>query len=85
MKRQGLDQLPLYPEERMCTRPTTEQILRLFAPTERHILFREGRRIETFHPKLTENVRASERSPAGKAPIVCERFRVVCKEPLARV
>lgn len=54
MKREGIEKLPLYPEERICDRPTAEQILRLFAQTERHILFRSGRRVEVFHPKLTD-------------------------------
>ena len=36
MKRQQLKSLPIYPEERRCARPTTEQILRLFAHAQRH-------------------------------------------------
>jgi transposase len=54
MKREGIQELPLYPEERLCHRPTTEQILRLFAQTERHTLTRSGRLVEVFDPKLTE-------------------------------
>ena len=38
MKRQQLKSLPIYPEERRCARPTTEQILRLFAHAQRHTL-----------------------------------------------
>jgi transposase len=54
MKRDGIDQLPLYPEERQCKRPTTEQVLRLFSHTERHVLLRGDRPIQHFHPKLTD-------------------------------
>lgn len=53
MKRQKIAQLPLYPEERRCCRPTTEQILRLFSLTERHILTRRGKLVQLFQPELT--------------------------------
>src|SRR5215831_9220663 len=36
MKRENIAHLPLYPEQRDCARPTTEQILRLFSLAERH-------------------------------------------------
>jgi hypothetical protein len=35
MKREKIDELPLYPEQRDCARPTTEQVLRLFSLAER--------------------------------------------------
>ncbi|MCK7493444.1 MAG: hypothetical protein MZW92_20215 [Comamonadaceae bacterium] len=35
-------ELPLYPEQRQCRRPTTEQILRLFSLAERHHLLQDG-------------------------------------------
>ncbi|MGH9955525.1 MAG: hypothetical protein ACREBC_00155, partial [Pyrinomonadaceae bacterium] len=35
MKRQSIEELPIYPEQRQCRRPTTEQILRLFSLAER--------------------------------------------------
>ncbi len=31
MARESIEELPLYPEQRLCTHPTTEQILRLFS------------------------------------------------------
>jgi hypothetical protein len=40
MRRARIAELPLYPEERRCERPTTEQVLRLFGHAERHILLR---------------------------------------------
>lgn len=42
MKREGIDSLPLYPEGRPCTRPTTRQIIDLFAPISRHTIYTTG-------------------------------------------
>ena len=53
MKAQRLAQLPLYPEQRHCKRPTTEQILRLFSLAERHVLMRANRTVQMFHTELT--------------------------------
>lgn len=53
MEHRGIDHLPLYPEERVTHRPTAEQILRLYALTERHDLLVEDRVARTFEPKLT--------------------------------
>jgi hypothetical protein len=44
----------LYPEERRCKRPTTEQVLRLFSHAERHVLLHHGQPVQVFHPKLTD-------------------------------
>ncbi len=54
MKKNNIPELPLYPEERKCKRPTTEQVLRLFSLTERHILLRRGKAVQLFHPPLTD-------------------------------
>ena len=54
MRREGIDELPLYPEERKTQRPTAEQILRLFSLTQRHILQQEEVSIHTFEPELTD-------------------------------
>jgi transposase len=35
MQREKIKELPIYPEQRLCKRPTTEQILRLFSLAER--------------------------------------------------
>jgi hypothetical protein len=48
MRRARITELPLYPEERRCKRPTTEQVLRLFSHTERHVLLRNGRLVQVF-------------------------------------
>jgi len=54
MAKQGVNELLLYPEERRCKRPTTEQVLRLFSHVERHQLLRHGKTVQLFHPQLTE-------------------------------
>ena len=54
MKRQKIKELPIYPEQRLCKRPTTEQILRLFSLAERHTLLRDAKPIQSFPPQLTE-------------------------------
>jgi transposase len=54
MKRERIEELPIYPEQRPCKRPTTEQILRLFSLAERHTLVREGCVVQVFNPKLTD-------------------------------
>ena len=54
MQREGISELPLYPEERTTHRPTAEQIFRLFAHTQRHVLQHEDKPIRTFEPELTE-------------------------------
>lgn len=53
MKREGLTELPLYPEERICRRPSTEQVLRLFSLAEHNVLLHEGRVVQIFEAKLT--------------------------------
>jgi transposase len=54
MKRERIEELPIYPEQRPCRRPTTEQILRLFSLADRHTLLDSGRPLQVFHPKLTD-------------------------------
>jgi transposase len=53
MVREKLDRLPLYPEERECKAPSTERILDLFAPLQRHRLRRKRRLVQIFEPELT--------------------------------
>lgn len=54
MAASGVEELPLYPEERRTRRPTAEQVFRLFSLAQRHTLRDETRHIRTFHPELTE-------------------------------
>ena len=54
MRREGIVELPIYPEHRQCKRPTTEQVLRLFSLAERHRLRTAGRTIQVFDVELTD-------------------------------
>ena len=54
MARDGIEHLPLYPEERLCRAPSTERILDVFAPLQRHHLYRKGRLVQIFEPALDE-------------------------------
>ena len=54
MHTHDIEQLPLYPEERQCKRPTAEQLLRLFSHTQRHILLQDGNPVQRFHAELTQ-------------------------------
>jgi transposase len=54
MKREEIRELPLYPEERLCREPTTEQVLRLFSLVERHRLFDGDDQVQVFEPQWTE-------------------------------
>jgi len=52
MMREGIDCLPLYTEERECKAPSTERVLDVFAPLQRHRLFKAGRLVQLFEPEL---------------------------------
>ncbi len=54
MARDGLAELPIYPEQRQCSHPTTEQVLRLFSLAERHQLRQHGQTVQRFDLALTE-------------------------------
>ena len=49
----ALDNIPLYPEFRDCTAPSTERILEIFTTVARHQLHRDGALVKTFEPELT--------------------------------
>lgn len=53
MARDGIGELPIYPEQRQCAHPTTEQVLHLFSLAERHQLRRLGRTVQAFDLSLT--------------------------------
>ncbi len=53
MAREKVDSLPLYPEERECRAPSTERILNLFAPLQRHRLRKHGNLVQVFEPELS--------------------------------
>lgn len=52
MVREKIQSLPLYPEDRECQAPSTERILDLFSPLQRHRLRKEGNLIQVFDPDL---------------------------------
>ena len=54
MKKQGVKELPIYPEARPSRRPSSEQILRLFGLAERHFLLHGDEVRQTFDPELTD-------------------------------
>jgi len=54
MAREKIEMLPLYPEERECRAPSTERILRLFEPLQRHRLRDGDNLIQTFAPTLND-------------------------------
>lgn len=54
MKRENIAELPLYPEQRDCKHPTTEQILRLFSLAERHQLLHDGKVVQIFDVQFTD-------------------------------
>lgn len=54
MAKHEIPNLPLYPEERPNSRPTAEQIFRLFSLMERHQLHCNDKTIRVFEPQLTE-------------------------------
>lgn len=54
MQREAIEELPLYPEQRQCRRPTTEQVLRLFSLAQRHRLLHESRTVQIFDVDLTD-------------------------------
>jgi len=54
MKEHEIADLPLYPEERSCHRPTAEQVFRLFALQARSTLLLAGKQVRVFDTELTD-------------------------------
>jgi transposase len=53
MEREGLDSLPLYPEDRACRRPTARRVIDLFADIHRHTLRGEDKDPTVFVTELS--------------------------------
>ena len=49
-----LQQIRLYPEARQCSAPTAERVFEIFDHLQTHTLLKEGRKIRTFQPHLTD-------------------------------
>ncbi|MBP1598683.1 MAG: Transposase-like protein [Acidobacteria bacterium] len=54
MSENHLQQIRLYPEARQCSAPTAERVFEIFEHLQTHTLLKEGRKIRTFRPRLTE-------------------------------
>jgi transposase len=54
MKREKIRQLPLYPEQRQCKHPTTEQVLHLFSLAMRNKLTQDNKTMQTFEVEFTD-------------------------------
>ena len=54
MRDRGITELPLYPEERTTSRPTAEQILRLYSLTQRNVISHNGIDLHAYEPELTD-------------------------------
>jgi hypothetical protein len=53
MLQRDINELPLYPEERTTSRPTAEQILRLYSLTQRHLITHHNDVLHAYEPELT--------------------------------
>jgi len=54
MEREGIEQLPLYPEDRLCRRPTARRIFQLFSLAQRNLLRKGEEIVQVFQPQLTD-------------------------------
>ena len=54
MARQGIEALPLYPEGRPCSRPTTARVNEVFEPIQRHLLFLGADQSQCLVTELTK-------------------------------
>ena len=57
MEERGLEDVPIYPEERLCAAPTARRILELFEPLQCHVLRKAGRVVQRFDPELNDRQR----------------------------
>lgn len=53
MVREGIESLPIYPEERLSAHPTAEQVFRLFSLAQHHTLTYDGVPLKTFFAELS--------------------------------
>jgi transposase len=54
MRERGISELPLYPEERTTSRPTAEQIFRLYSLTQRNVISHNNVDVHAYEPELTD-------------------------------
>ncbi len=53
MVRDGIQSVPLYPEQRPCHAPTTDKILKIFEGVQNHHLISSGTEVQLFMPELS--------------------------------
>ena len=53
MKKHGIAELAVYPEERVCRAPSAQRILALFGNLQRHYLYEDGSLRGTFGPEVS--------------------------------
>jgi transposase len=53
MRRERIEKLPIYPEERLTAHPTAEQVFRLFSLAQRHTLTSNGTPVKVFVEELS--------------------------------
>ena len=53
MDADGIEMIPIYPEERDCRAPTAARVFDLFAPVQRHEMCVAGQVVRRFPPELT--------------------------------
>jgi len=53
MQAAHITSLPLYPEARACRAPTADRVFEIFAAVQRHELWYEGRKIQSFPPEIS--------------------------------
>jgi transposase len=54
MHEDGIEELPLYPEDRLCGRPSARRIFQLFSVVQGQVLREGGKVVQVFQPELTE-------------------------------
>lgn len=50
----GIEHLPLYPEERLCKAPTTARVLEVLEPLQRSVLGKQAQVVQRFEPELNK-------------------------------
>jgi transposase len=54
MKRENINALPLYPEQRKCKHPTTGRVITLFSNLRKHSFTCERKAVKTYHDPISE-------------------------------
>ena len=75
MNVEGIESLPMYPEQRPCKAPTTTRLIDIFAPLQCHRLEDgHGNLVQHFPPELS----SIQRTAASLAGVDPDRFQALC-------